>query len=122
MIRSIITLLEEENFLSFKANLYKSSYADLVSKIISYSAIIEQDEYIELLGEEVVDQLLRQFYFIEHEQCFVQFTGLIEVFAKRKIEVQKLQLMSYYSCKFPGMSHVGGSWAGGTFIMVYDEK
>ena len=122
VIRSIISLLEEENFLSFKANLYKSSYTDLVNKIITYSAIIEQDEYIELLGEEVVDQLLRQFYFIEHEQCFVQFTGLIEVFAKRKIEVQKLQLMSYYSCKFPGMVHVGGSWAGGTFIMIYDES
>ncbi|WDE02908.1 hypothetical protein SG34_015810 [Thalassomonas viridans] len=110
----------EKPLATFDKPSFDNAYQMLLTRLDMFEQVIgKYDDYI---PAEDQPKLLRYFNLIRDQGCYHQFRGLLDNYNARKLKIQQRLLLSVYSEHNCGMSHVGGSWAGGTFFLVYDDE
>ena len=112
----------EKPLLQFDSNYYNNLYQQLLSQFEQFKAVITGKSYGGLLSKTDEEDIIRYFNLLRQESCFNQFKSLMGAYRARSNKIQFLHLLSVYSSKNTGMSHVAGSPAGGTFFLVYDDS
>ena len=108
--------------LQFDKDYFKSLYQKLLTQIEKFKVVITGGKYGDLFSEADKEDIIRYFNLLRQENCFNQFQSLMDAYQARSNKIQFHHLLSVYSSKNTGMSHVAGSPAGGTFFLVYDDS
>ncbi|TQV87429.1 hypothetical protein [Aliikangiella coralliicola] len=123
IVTTLNTLISElkKPLLQFDKTYFTSKYEQLLSQVEKFKDIITGNKYGELFSQTDKENIIRYFNLLRQENCFNQFQSLMEAYDARTNKIQLLHLLSAYSGKTPGMFHVGGCWAGGTYFLIYDN-
>jgi PKD repeat protein len=120
-LRSLLHALTSP-LLQFDVPAYNSLYSELLERCEKLRQLIASGEYDKFLDDEEKQRLLNYLNLLRQEACFNQFQALMTIYEQRRKKISALQLLSVYSSQHPGMTHVGGCYAGGTFFLVYDDN
>ena len=124
-LMNIISDLQEElekPLNDFDLSYFSGKHKQQLSQTKRFIKTLEGGRYGDLITTTQRNEILQALTLLTQHSCFKPLTSLIDSYQARKRKILFMQLLSVYACKHTGMMHMGGTWSGGTYFLVYDDN